>query len=331
MTRDHDLAEIAAALVREGERPEGVFARVVAERGFGGGRAAGVLYEGPGGRRIGHIPGEPTWTERSSEPVRLEEITVRSDDAVAAGLSCGGSATVLVHRAELVPGEVWGALSRGEPAALVSELTGGAILALLGERTAREVVSIGSLGDEALDEQGEALGKEALRAGRSHSRLDEERGLAVEAFFPPTTLVVVGSGDLADALVAQGGLLGWDVAVVPAWAEAEPALGALGRSDAAIVLSHDPQLDARALALALRAGCYVGALGSRHTQAARRERLSALEVAPDDVSRVHGPAGLDLGSRTPEETAVSIVAEILAHRSGRSAASLFSSDGPIHG
>jgi xanthine dehydrogenase accessory factor len=92
----------------------------------------------------------------------------------------------------------------------------------------------------------------------------------------------------------------------------------LSANDAVAVLAHDPKLDDPALLEALRRGCrYVGALGSRTTQADRRERLRVAGVSDADIDRLHGPIGLDLGGRAPAETALAILAEIVADRYGR--------------
>ena len=106
----------------------------------------------------------------------------------------------------------------------------------------------------------------------------------------------------------------------------------LGPRDAVCILTHDPKFDVPAIqgALATRVG-YIGVMGSRKTHAKRLERLREVGVSSAaDLARLHSPIGLDLGGRTPEETAVSICAEIIAARTGRSASSLGSTDGAIH-
>jgi xanthine dehydrogenase accessory factor len=149
--------------------------------------------------------------------------------------------------------------------------------------------------------------------------------------WPVPALVVVGDGLIADALLDAAHLLGWSARVT---AEADVAVSAaagLHRSDAFVVLSHDRVVDGPALAAALSGGAgYVGALGSRRTQAARREWLTAHAVPAEDQDRIHGPAGLDLDAHTPAEIAVSIVAEILAGRSASSGGALRNREGPVH-
>jgi len=144
-------------------------------------------------------------------------------------------------------------------------------------------------------------------------------------------LVVVGGGAIATALADSATLLGWSWAITDDVTTAIEHIERLTESDAVVVLSHDRPTDVPALAAALagRAG-YVGALGSRGTQAARRDGLAAEHVADDQLARLHGPAGLDIDAHTPAEIAVSIVAEILANRSGGTGGSISSRQGPVH-
>lgn len=148
----------------------------------------------------------------------------------------------------------------------------------------------------------------------------------------PTTVRIVGHAEVGAALADQAALLGWTSITVDGVDAAIAVASEQLAQDALVILSHDETIDTAALASALSHGRgYVGALGSRGTQAARRERLVAQGFSADQLASIHGPVGLDLGSRTPAETAVAIVAEIIAFRSGRTAASLATSTGPING
>ena len=105
--------------------------------------------------------------------------------------------------------------------------------------------------------------------------------------------------------------------LIVAWPDEAAEAIALGPLDAVAVMTHDPKFDEPAIAQALRRGCrYVGAIGSRKTQAARRDRLRALGVGDDELARLNGPIGLDLGGRAPAETALAILAEVVAARYG---------------
>jgi xanthine dehydrogenase accessory factor len=101
--------------------------------------------------------------------------------------------------------------------------------------------------------------------------------------------------------------------------------------DAVVVLTHDPKLDDPAITEAIKRGVgFIGALGSRRTQEKRFARLREHGLSEDDLARVSGPVGLDIGAHTPEETAVSILAEVIASRSGRDGGRLIASTGGIH-
>ncbi|MDQ4085838.1 MAG: XdhC family protein [Actinomycetota bacterium] len=143
------------------------------------------------------------------------------------------------------------------------------------------------------------------------------------------TLLVVGEGEVARALEAIGTTLGWSVVLV---GTLETTVAALPRADSVVVLSHHDGTDGPALAAAVDAGKgYVGAMGSRRTQARRREWMLEHGVDPGLVDSVHGPAGLDIGADTPAEIAVSILAEVIASRRGvRGAGSISDRVGPVH-
>jgi xanthine dehydrogenase accessory factor len=168
--------------------------------------------------------------------------------------------------------------------------------------------------------------------------LPDGSGQFDEVFPAPRRLVVYGAVEIARPLVRLAHELGYRVVVVDArsafatgerfpeadelivgWPDEVADRVGLGSTDAVAVLAHDPKLDDPALLQAFAAGCrYVGALGSRTTQAERRQRLAAAGVAEADVGRLHGPIGLDLGGREPAETALAIMAEVVADRYGGS-------------
>ena len=282
-----------------------------------------------------------------ARPNELVDVPIGDPKAVAAGLACGGVARLLVQDVTQLPAGLWTSMLARRPVALATLLAGpggeggnpAAPAALViedepgsgnSERRAGEV-SFGSAGlrAAALEEA-----RKMLRTGKDASRVveHEEGTIFVEAFVPPSRIVIVAEPSaLAGAIVAQGSLLGWEPQVLSDLPAVLASIADLRSRDAVVVLSHDPGLDTPALDAAVRGSVYVGALGSRHTQGARRERLTALGVDEERLGRIHGPVGLDLGSRTPEETALSIFAEILAWRSGRGATSLSEGEGPING
>jgi xanthine dehydrogenase accessory factor len=199
---------------------------------------------------------------------------------------------------------------------------------------------------------GWALGEfdELIRRGRN--RLIEMDGVKVfaEWYGPPPRLLVYGAVDTAEALARGAKLLGWTAIVADAraafltperipsadrlieeWPEEAIAEVAPDHQTAIVVLTHDDKFDEPALMAALRTEAfYIGALGSRRNQERRRERLLDAGVTEDELARISGPCGLDVGAETQAETALSILAEILAVRAGRSGGPLRGASQRIH-
>ncbi|MGI8761486.1 MAG: XdhC family protein [Jatrophihabitantaceae bacterium] len=148
----------------------------------------------------------------------------------------------------------------------------------------------------------------------------------------PGHLLIVGTGEVSTALAAVAAALGWQAQVVDSEAEASAAVGRLRSRDSVAVLSHHDGIDGPALAAALASEAgYIGAMGSRRTQARRAQWLRDNGVSDALIDSIRGPAGLDIGADTPGEIAVSIVAEIVAvHRGSGSNAALSARSGPIH-
>ena len=191
---------------------------------------------------------------------------------------------------------------------------------------------------------------ELVRGGRN--RLVEVDGTRVfaEWYGPPPRLLVYGAVDTAEALCRGAKLLGWSAIVadaratfltperipsadllIPKWPQDAIADVAPDHQTAVVVLTHDDKFDEPALIAALETEAfYIGALGSRRTQAKRRERLLEAEVDEEQLDRLRGPAGLDIGGHTPAETALSMLAEILAVRAGRDGGPLRESAQRIH-
>ena len=292
-------------------------ARLVGVRGISGQVGTPIAAFSPGQPAAGMILSGAADAELAApvEHGRIVELAITDRAAEGAGMSCGGVASVLVQPWTELPELLWDLLEQREPACVVTTIDGEH--AVRTDVYTRETVAAGAP---------DAVARLFAR-GTSEGMLVDE--LAVTTVWPVPTLIVVGDGLIADALVASASLLGWQSSVVHEAAAAETAIGELASSDGVVVLSHSRAVDGPALvaALASRAG-YVGALGARHTQAARAGWLA--ERGIDDLSRIHGPAGLDLGARTPAEIAVAIVAEMLAARSGQPAVSLRDRPGPVH-
>ena len=220
--------------------------------------------------------------------------------------------------------------------------------------------TIGTLGNDDLDRVVTRDMRGELAAGRTGVRHYGEHGEAredtvavfIESFAPPPRMVVFGAVDFTAALVRIGKVLGYRVTVCDARPVfATPArfptadeiavkwpndlldeIGdTLGPRDAVCVLTHDNKFDVPAITGALRTDVgYIGVMGSRKTHDNRTQRLVEAGVTPEQFERIMSPIGLDIGARTPEETAVSICAEIIALRTGREAPSLKGGEGSIH-
>jgi xanthine dehydrogenase accessory factor len=247
---------------------------------------------------------------------------------------------------------------QGRFAALAREGGRGALVTVvdgeeLGARLLLEAGGerVGTLGSEALDRAALDTAGELLWGDRSELREVDGRRLFVDVTGPPPRLLIFGAVDLAASLCAVARTVGWRPYVVdprsrfatperfPAaeevvagWPdEAFARLGGIDRATAVAVLTHDPKLDDAALTVALRSPAfYVGALGSRRTQERRRERLVAQGIGDDELARLAAPIGLDLGGILPPETALAILAEMVALRHGRDGGRLTGARGRIH-
>lgn len=247
--------------------------------------------------------------------------------ALAAGLACSGGATLLGHPLPAACAEALGAaLERGTPAALVSPLDGTDAMVLTGPELADVT---GGLGSAERDAAAAETARARLRRGATLTeRIDE---FLLDLWVPVPSVLIVGSGAIGTALADQAALLGWAARTVTDRDETVAAVTAFTDADVLVLLDHGPAFDA-ALITGLRGGRgFIGALGSRHTQAARRERLLAAGVTEVELARLYGPVGLDLGARTAAETAVSIVAQVIAVRGGRTGAALAASTSRIGG
>ncbi|RSS42246.1 XdhC family protein [Streptomyces sp. WAC08241] len=290
----------------------------------------------------------------------VERFGYSDEDAFAVGLTCGGIIDILVTpvRGGVFPAALAAAVE-GEAAALARIVSGPD--GLLGE--ALLVRPDGSYegklgGHPELDRTAAGEARAMLDAGRTGtveigedgSRCGQPLTLLVESSVPAPRMIVFGAIDFAAALVRVGKFLGYHVTVC----DARPVFATPARFPEAdeivvewphrylestdvdartvlCVLTHDAKFDVPLLRVALRLPvAYVGAMGSRRTHLDRNERLREVGVTEIELARLRSPIGLDLGARTPEETALSIGAEIVAHRRGGTGASLTGAHTPIH-
>lgn len=291
-------------------------------------------------------------------PPRVATYGISDAEAVGVGLMCGG--TVRVFVAELRGAEVLEAVraevEAGRPVALATLLDGafaGATMAVLAER---RVSGFGhsDLLDANVERDSRGFLDEGRSAVRRYSASGETMGsdlrVAIHAFATPPRMVVFGAIDFSAALARAASEIGYAVTIVDArqafassprfaehaevvisWPREYLAGETLGPRDAILVFTHDPKFDEPALIAALETEAgYIGALGSRHTHADRSQRLRAAGISQADLERIASPCGLDVGARTPAETAVAVLAEMLALRAGRPGGRLAESSGPIH-
>jgi xanthine dehydrogenase accessory factor len=299
----------------------------------------------------------------------LQRYGVSDEDAFTVGLTCGGIIDVFVERVdpERFPqlDRVAEAIRTGTPVAVVTCVEAGDTDP--GLRVGRRLIVWndkveGTLGTDRLDAAAADDARGLLANGRSGTlrygydgeRRGDELALFVATFAPKPRMIVFGAIDFAAAVARVGAFLGYHVTVCDArstfattrrfadadevvvewphrYLQAQAEAGGLGERTVVCVLTHDPKFDAPVLQVALRLPlAYVGAMGSRLTHEDRLARLRDAGLTEDELKRLASPVGLDLGARTPEETAISIAAEIIAARWGGSGERLSARPGRIH-
>ncbi|MFD6968215.1 XdhC family protein [Streptomyces sp. NPDC059949] len=342
-----ELVETARQWLAEGRA--GYLARPVTEQGFGPrdpagavlvdarGECVGALYRGvfdaeliaeagamgAMGAAAGGDSGAGAGGRASGGTARVCEVSVRGAEAEAAKLTCGGQAEVLIQPLAAIPAEWWELLGEGVGVALVTRLNEAA-----DQATSEVVRATDAVRDEAGRRAGELLA--VRRPGRD--ALYGDSGLVLVEAYPSAPYVVIGGGgELAEIIERQALLLGWEAVLVTDREEAARVIEARRDAACVVMLSHDEEFDVPTLRDALAAGVpYVGALGSRRTTARRREGLIGAGVSEARLALVHGPIGLDLGARTPAETALAICAEILGVLGARKAGALRDAEGPLN-
>jgi xanthine dehydrogenase accessory factor len=322
-------------------RPEGAVL-LRASDGRIAGSVSGGCVEGAAADEIDHA--------RQTGRSRVIRYGISDEQAWDVGLACGGTIDVLVEPA--VPDPITVAADTALPdhgLAVVTALPPDSPPSSFGPHEPgqgappavpivvhEDRTMVGTLGSPELDATLLELALDALNRGASRTVELGGRSLFIEAFPVRPRLVMVGGVEVARSLVRLARELGFETVVVDGRAsfatperfpdvdrlvvgwpdEVADAIG-LGPNDAVAVLSHDVKFDEPAIIEALRRRCrYVGAVGSRKTQADRRARLLAAGVSEADLARLRGPVGLDLGGRAPAETALAILAEIVAERYG---------------
>lgn len=302
-----------------------------------------------------------------SGEVRRASFGYSDSDAFAVGLSCGGTLEVLVRPvvgiAHTVLTRLLDALAEGRPVALATVTDGprhllGAVKAITADD------STGTLRDALLDLSASRDSRALLTTGRDGTHRYESAGgcdpatsdvtVLTTVYATPPRMLIYGAIDFASAMSRTAKLLGYHVTVCDArevftttarFPDADEVVvdwphrhlraladrGELDGRTAICVLTHDAKFDLPLLEVALRLPVgYVGAMGSRRTDAQRRDNLRTAGLGLRELARLHSPIGLDIGATTPEETAVSIAAEIIAARTGAPGNRLKATSGPIH-
>ncbi|MFF0482370.1 XdhC family protein [Streptomyces sp. NPDC004435] len=361
-----DIAEELHRWVEQGR--DFAVATVVAVGGSAPRQPGAALAVDSEGTAIGSVSGgcvegavyELCQTALDDGEVVVERFGYSDEDAFAVGLTCGGIIDILVTpvRGGVFPAALAAAVS-GEAAALARIVSGPRELlgqALLVHPDGSYEGKLG--GHPELDRTAAAEARALLDAGRTGtveigedgSRCGQPLTLLVESSVPAPRMIVFGAIDFASALVRVGKFLGYHVTVCDArpvfatklrfpeadeivveWPHRYLESTEVDGRTVLCVLTHDAKFDVPLLQAALRLPvAYIGAMGSRRTHEDRNERLRGVGVTELELARLRSPIGLDLGARTPEETALSIGAEIVANRRGGSGASLTGAHTPIH-
>lgn len=285
---------------------------------------------------------------------------ISDDDALGVGLMCGGTVRVFVHPVDAGSREALEAVQEAVDAdravALATLLDGDAA----GSKMAiTEDGVVGSLGvsrllDRSVERDARGFLDHGLSTVRRYSEGGEVMGsdirVYIQGFATPPAMVIFGAIDFSVAVAKLAGELGFRVTICDArepfiksprfsrvadvvvdWPDRHLAQRQLGPRDVVLVFTHDSKFDEPALIAALETGAgYIGALGSRKTHEDRTRRLLERGVDAEHLDRIAAPCGLDIGARTPAETAISILGDIIARRTGRAGAPLVESTGPIH-
>jgi xanthine dehydrogenase accessory factor len=280
----------------------------------------------------------------SGGPPRMLTYGISDDLALGVGLPCGGEIDVFVAKSDpAVLDRLVRAVEEEEWAVRFTVIDGEPVGAELLVLESGETVGSGppELAQHA---------QELIRGGRSQVLVLEDRTIFCDVLGPAPRLFVYGAVDTAEALSRAAKGVGWRAIVadargkfatreripsadelIVAWPDEALARIEPDHATAIVVLTHDDKFDVPALKTALESDAfYIGALGSRRNQERRRERLLEAGVDESELERLSGPCGLDIGAISPAETAVSILAEILARRAGRDGGSLKEARGRIH-
>jgi xanthine dehydrogenase accessory factor len=320
----------------------------VNERGEVAGSVSGGCVEGAVYEEAQDVfkTGRPRWVTYG----------ISDDQAISVGLTCGG--TIHIFIGLIGPGgfdRLIASVHDDVPVALATRLDGPEIGETIAVWHDHQMGSVGTAGlNHAVIEEARALltlGESVIRAfGDEGEPVGDDVRIFIQSFAPRPNMYIFGAIDFTKAMVHVGKYLGYQVTVIDArpifatklrfpeaddvvveWPDEFLSHAVVDERTALVILTHDIKFDVPVMEVALKTQAgYIGAMGSRKTQANRFAELRAKGYTDDQLARISAPIGLDIGARTPEETAISIAGEIIAQRAGRSGGRLTGSANPIH-
>jgi len=326
-----DEIAIATVVNTWGSAPRPVGSKMITTRqgGIAGSVSAGCVE--------GAVIEESLQVMRTKQP-RLLTFGVADEEAWGVGLACGGTIQVFVepgYTLDDIYDDVNSYLEKKQSFAIISVLQGETDQLnkkLLITRNGDQVGSLepGDYSDQLTEKVMELIDREESTL----VELDENHTFFIETYSSPPRLIIIGAVHLADSLVKMAGMVGFETIVIDprkafatrerfphadqlitGWPQEVLPEMQMDHSVYVVILTHDPKVDDPALQIALSSDCrYVGALGSRRTNAKRIERLRKAGITEEQVAKLHAPIGLAIGGRTPEELAVSILGEIIQVR-----------------
>jgi xanthine dehydrogenase accessory factor len=295
----YGIALSAAACIRAGTRAD--VAWLVDADGISVANWSDAVMFTPGGGRVGSLGGgffDSQLADMSGrwETGRLVDVELSNVDALIAGMQTGASGRCLIVPANALPAEVWDVAAARRAFCLVAAVDRG------------EVTEFALYTGDNVGGSDEEVGR---RFNAGAGSIVTEEGRVISMFRAVPEMAIVGGGPVAEALANMADLVGWKTHHVTDAASATGIIAGFSPADKVVVAAHDVELAGPALQAALESGAgYIGSVGSRRMQETRADWLRYRGV--DDLTRVHGPAGLDIGAGTPGEIAVSVMAEAIS-------------------
>ena len=256
----------------------------------------------PGGGRMGDLVSGALDAQlvdvasRHSATGRFVRLRISPVDALIAGIASGGEFGCVIAPASTLPAELWSLLVAREPVCLVANLEDDSVTDFV-------------LYTESSIDQADSVAQALFERGKSDSEIVNNKIISV--FWPVPKIVIVGTGPNAQALRESAALLGWQTVITSDAGSAQGVIAGVSALDSIVIMIHDLDIAGAALSAALssKAG-YIGALGSKRMQETRAEWLAYRGIT--DLTRIHGPAGINIGAKTPAEIAISILAQALS-------------------